>query len=186
MALTLIRARRNADARGWFSETYSARRFEEAGIQTSFVQENQSWSRTVGTLRGLHFQRPPNPQSKLIACLSGRIRDCVVDIRLGSPTFGQSLTVELSDAGEQLFIPVGFAHGFITLTPDTLISYKVSSLYNREAEAGLAWNDPALGLDWRIRHSKPVLSERDENWPTLDRLDSPFTYDGVPLRLTDI
>lgn len=186
MAITFIRPHRHTDARGWFSETYSTRRFEKAGLDIDFVQENQSWSRTAGTLRGLHFQRPPSAQSKLIACLSGRILDCIVDIRVGSPTFGRSLTVELSDAGEQLFVPTGFAHGFITLTPNTLIRYKVSSLYDHAAEAGLAWNDPALALDWRLANTKPVLSERDEEWPTLSRLDSPFKYDGAPMELTEI
>ena len=185
MALTLIRPHRHADARGWFSETYSARRFEAAGLNVRFVQDNQSWSRETGTVRGLHFQRPPRAQAKLVSCLVGRILDCVVDIRRGSPTFGEARMVELTEAGEQLFVPVGFAHGFMTLTPEALIAYKVSEPYDRDAEDGIAWNDPALDLDWP-QSTGPVMSEKDRALPPLSALRSPFSYDGDPLALREI
>ena len=183
----LVEARRHSDERGWFSETYSARRLDEVGIACEFPQDNQSWSRLAGTVRGLHFQRPPSAQAKLVACLRGRIFDVVVDLRAGSPSFGRSLTVELTEAGEQLFVPVGFAHGFITLTDDTVVAYKVSSLYDPGADAGLAWNDPALAIDWPLPASGPIVSERDARLPMLSALDSPFAYDGGgPISLTRV
>jgi dTDP-4-dehydrorhamnose 3,5-epimerase len=186
MALTLFRPCRHEDARGWFSETYSARRFEQAGLAVRFVQDNQSWSRVAGTVRGLHFQRPPHAQAKLISCLVGRMLDCVVDVRKGSPTYGHSLTVELTEAGEQLFMPEGFAHGLMTLTAETLVSYKVSSLYAPDAEDGIAWDDPALKLDWPLPAGGVVLSEKDASLPMLPGLDSPFHYDGEPLALREV
>lgn len=183
--VVLIEARRHEDERGWFSETYSARRLADLGIADVFPQDNQSWSRTAGTVRGLHFQRPPAAQAKLVACLRGRILDVVVDLRVGSPSYGRSLAVELSDRGEQLFVPVGFAHGFVTLTDDVTVAYKVSSLYDAAAEGGLAWNDPALAIDWPLAAGQAVVSERDAALPSLARLDSPFVYEGGgPLSLT--
>ncbi len=183
--VVLIAARRHEDERGWFSETYSARRLADLGIACGFPQDNQSWSRTAGTVRGLHFQRPPAAQAKLVGCLRGRILDVVVDLRVGSPSFGRSLTVELTDGGDQLFVPVGFAHGFVTLTDDVTVAYKVSSLYDAGAEGGLAWNDPALGIDWPLVAGRSVVSERDAALPPLALLDSPFAYEGGgPLTLT--
>jgi len=185
-SLLLIEPVRHRDARGWFSETYSAERLAPAGVVCAFPQENQSWSSRAGTVRGLHFQRPPKAQAKLVGCLRGRIMDCVVDLRVGSPTFGQSLTVELTEAGEQLFIPAGFAHGFATLTPDTLVTYKVSVPYDPEAEGGVAWNDPALGIDWPLPSTGAILSDKDAELGPLAMLDSPFGYDGVPMSLARI
>ncbi len=176
--LLLIAPRRHADDRGWFSETYSARRLAELGITCDFPQDNQSWSRRAGTVRGLHFQRPPHAQAKLISCLKGRIFDVVVDIRVGSPSFGRSLTIELTDQGEQLFVPVGFAHGFATLTDDTIVAYKVSGLYEPTADAGLAWNDPALGIDWPVAEGEAIVSARDQALSTLASLGAPFAYGG--------
>jgi len=181
----LIRAHRHIDARGWFSEAYSASRLSALGVDCGFPQDNQSWTRSVGTVRGLHFQRPPSAQAKLVACLQGRVLDCVVDLRLGSPSYGRSLTAELTDAGEQLFVPVGFAHGFVTLTDDVTVSYKVSSLYDPAADDGIAWNDPALGIHWPLPRGVPLVSERDAKLPLLSDVASPFVYDGGgPLSLT--
>lgn len=183
----LVEARRHADERGWFSETYSARRLGALGIDGDFPQDNQSWSRSAGTVRGLHFQRPPLAQAKLVACLRGRIFDVVVDLRVGSPSFGRSLTIELTDQGEQLFVPVGFAHGFVTLTDDVIVAYKVSALYDPAADAGLAWNDPALAIDWPVPADGPILSAKDAALPLLSGVVSPFVYDGGgPLSLTRI
>jgi dTDP-4-dehydrorhamnose 3,5-epimerase len=187
VALILIRARRHEDERGWFAESYSVTRLAEAGIDCGFVQDNQSWSRAEGTVRGLHFQRPPAAQAKLITCLNGRILDVVLDIRAGSPSFGKCLTIELSDDGAQLFIPAGFAHGFVTLEPATLISYKVSAVYDPTTEDGVAWDDPALGLNWPLPPSGPVVSSKDAGLGPLAKLASPFVYRGEgPLALTEI
>ncbi|MBU1346969.1 MAG: dTDP-4-dehydrorhamnose 3,5-epimerase [Alphaproteobacteria bacterium] len=174
----LIGARRHADARGWFSETFVAPRLKALGIACDFPQDNMSLSREAGTIRGLHFQRPPSAQAKLISCLRGRIFDVVVDVRTGSPSYGRSLTVELTDGGEQLFVPVGFAHGFMTLTDDAIVAYKVSGLYDPSAEGGLVWNDPALAIDWPTPARGPTLSDRDAALPRLSELDIPFEYEG--------
>lgn len=174
----LIQPVRHRDDRGWFSETYSSTRLAALGIACDFPQDNQSWSRESGTVRGLHFQRPPAAQAKLVTCLRGRIFDVVVDLRVGSPSYGRSVTIELTDLGEQLFVPVGFAHGFVTLTNDVIVAYKVSSLYAPGADAGLAWNDPALAIDWPLPAGGPTVSERDAALPTLAALDSPFLYEG--------
>jgi dTDP-4-dehydrorhamnose 3,5-epimerase len=185
MNVLLIEARRLADDRGWFSETYSRVHMAKLGILSEFPQDNQSWSRRKGTLRGLHFQRPPHAQAKLVSCLKGRILDVVVDIRVGSPTFGKSLTVELMDNGDQLFVPEGFAHGFISLTDDVIVAYKVSSLFDPALDAGLAWDDPDLGILWPVLSGGPIMSDRDRRLPRLASLDSPFRYGGGgPLSLT--
>lgn len=183
----LISPQRHGDSRGWFSETFKLPRLKQLGITCEFPQDNQSWSRTKGTIRGLHFQRPPSAQAKLIACVRGKVLDVVVDLRVGSPSFGRSLAVELTDGGEQLFVPVGFAHGFLTLTDDVTVSYKVSALYDPAADAGLAWDDPALGIDWPIPVSGGIVSDRDASLPRLSALESPFVYEGGgPLRLSKI
>ena len=180
----LILPLRHHDERGWFSETYSSARLVALGIHCDFPQDNQSYSRGAGTVRGLHFPRPPSAQAKLVACLKGRIFDVVVDLRAGSPSYGHSVTVELTDQGEQLFVPVGFAHGFVTLTDDVIVSYKVSRLYNPSADAGLAWNDPALGIDWPLPADGPIVSDKDVGLPLLSMLESPFAYDaGGAIRL---
>ncbi len=181
----LISSKHHVDSRGWFSETFKRPRLNQLGITCEFPQDNQSWSRTKGTIRGLHFQRPPSAQAKLIACVRGKVLDVVVDVRVGSPSFGRSLAVELTDAGEQLFVPVGFAHGFLTLTDDVIVSYKVSALYDPAMDAGLAWNDPDLGVDWPAPAGGPIVSDRDAALPRLSALDSPFVYEGGgPLSLT--
>lgn len=154
-------------------------------MNTTFVQDNQSLSRRPGTVRGLHFQSPPSAQAKLVGCLSGAILDVVVDIRVGSPTQGRVLSVELTDAGEQLYIPEGFAHGFITLTADALVSYKVSRFYDPACEGGVSWSDPALGLG-DLGPGLAILSDKDAALDPLAALDSPFAWDGTPMRLDDI
>lgn len=167
------------DGRGFFSETYSARRFEQAGITDLFVQDNHSLSAQVGTVRGLHFQIAPHAQSKLVRVVRGAILDVALDIRRGSPTFGQHIAVELSaEAWNQLFVPIGFAHGFCTLQPDTEVLYKVNAYYAPEAEFGVLWCDEELGIDWPIGAGNPVLSEKDRRHPRLCDLPTYFTYES--------
>lgn len=188
MSGTVIRflTRRHGDARGWFAETWSETRFRAAGVDCRFVQDNHSRSEAAGVVRGLHFQAPPVAQAKLVRCLRGAILDVAVDIRVGSPTFGRSAAVELSETnGEQLFIPAGFAHGFATLTPGAEVAYKTSAPYSPAHEGGLAWDDPALGLAWPVDAATAELSDRDRTWPRLEALDSPFTGE-TPMRLVTI
>ncbi|MEZ5708004.1 MAG: dTDP-4-dehydrorhamnose 3,5-epimerase [Blastomonas sp.] len=178
----IVTTRRHGDARGWFAESYNARRLAEAGIDTIFVQDNHSYSAKPGTLRGLHFQTPPHAQVKLVRCLRGAIWDVLVDLRKGSPSYGQWVAAELSaDNGDQLFVPAGFAHGFVTLAPDTEIAYKVSDFYAPSSDGGIAWDDPELGIDWPLDGLTPELSDKDRALPGLDAFDSPFAYDGKPL-----
>ena len=139
-------------------------------------------SKAVGVLRGLHFQAPPHAQAKLVRCVRGRIWDVAVDIRNGSPTYGRWTAAELTaDNARQLYVPVGFAHGFVTLEPETEVEYKVSTYYDRDSEGGLIWNDPALGLPWPLPPGGPKVSEKDKLLPGLAEFMSPFEYDGVPL-----
>ena len=178
----LLRPRRFGDARGWFMETYSEAAALAAGIDVRFVQDNQSFSATEGTIRGLHFQRPPHAQAKLVRCVQGSIMDYAVDVRRGSPTYGQYVSAKLTaDGGEQLFVPVGFAHGFVTLEPDVEIAYKVSGLYAPDCDGGIVWNDPTISIQWPLPASGAVLSDKDKILPTLAEFDSPFEYDGRPL-----
>lgn len=188
MAVKLISGRRFADARGWFSEVYNAKVFAGRGIDEAFVQDNHSLSRPQGTIRGLHFQTPPHGQAKLVRCLRGVIFDVAVDVRKGSPTYGQWVGAELSaENGRQLFIPVGFAHGFMTLEPDTEVFYKVTDFYAPACDGGLLWNDPDIGVEWpALPDGSPLLSEKDESLPRLSQFDSPFPYDGVPLSLVEV
>jgi len=169
---------RFGDQRGYFAETFNRRRFADAtGLDVDWVQDNQSLSATPGTLRGLHFQTPPSAQAKLVRVLRGRIWDVAVDIRAASPTYGQWVGVELSEANfKQLFVPRGFAHGFVTLEPDTVVSYKVDDYYDKEADAGLAWDDPTLAVDWPLEGLAPVLSEKDRVQPVFADFVSPFAY----------
>ncbi|WP_333592011.1 dTDP-4-dehydrorhamnose 3,5-epimerase [Brevundimonas sp.] len=183
LGVTLIRARRFADGRGWFEESFSSARLAALGLDHDFVQDNLSLSRAPGTVRGLHFQRPPHAQAKLVRCVTGAVQDVVVDLRDGSPTLGQALMIRLdAETGDQLYVPAGFAHGFITLSADTRVAYKVSAPYAPQAEGGLAWNDPALGLDG-FQVDGAVLSDRDRAWPSLAQVGAPFAYDGRPMAL---
>lgn len=186
MSVKLVRPKRFGDDRGWFCETYNAGRYAEQGIGVTFVQDNHSMSRDVGVLRGLHFQVPPFGQDKLVRCVRGRIWDVAVDVRKGSPTWGKWVAAQLTaENGHQLFIPIGFAHGFVTLEPNCEVEYKCSALYAPQAEGGVIWNDPAIGLPWPLS-GDPVLSPKDKLLPTLRELDSPFDYDGVPLEPLDV
>ena len=177
----LIRPRRHGDARGWFTETYNRDTFAGLGIETVFVQDNHSLSVPAFTLRGLHFQTPPRGQDKLVRCIRGRIFDVAVDVRASSPTYGQWVGAELSaENGHQLFIPIGFAHGFVTLEPDCEVTYKCSDTYAPDADGGIRWD--SAGIDWPMpAGTVPELSPKDLVQPTLDQFDSPFSYDGRPL-----
>lgn len=166
------------DARGFFSETYNKRLFEEAGICPEFVQDNHSLSVEPGTIRGLHFQSDPDPQDKLVRVTRGAIYDVAVDIRRGSPTFGKHVAVTISaDNWQQLWVPKGFAHGFCTLEPNTEVLYKVTGYYNPDAERGLAWDDPRLDITWPVEASAARLSEKDRTHPRLSQLPDYFHYD---------
>lgn len=166
--MSIVHTSRFEDARGHFSETYSADAFRNAGIDTVFVQDNQSLSVAAGTLRGLHFQRPPYAQAKLVRVLRGRIWDVGVDIRRESPTFRQWFGIELSaDNNTQLYIPEGFAHGFVTLEPNCEVSYKVSAPYSSGHDAGLAWDDPALAIEWPCPYASLTMSDKDRAQPSL-------------------
>ena len=162
------------DDRGYFYESYSKRNFKEAGIDASFVQDNQSLSQK-GTLRGLHAQSDPHAQGKLVRVIKGRAIDVPVDIRKTSETYGQHVTVELSgDNHRMLWVPPGFLHGFVTLEDDTIFTYKVTSLYNKNSEFGVVWNDPKLNIDWGIASEEIILSEKDKVLPLFKDLNSPF------------
>ena len=164
----IVTPQRHGDHRGFFSETWSRAAFAETGIDLDFVQDNHSLSAAVGTLRGLHFQSPPFAQDKLVRVTRGRILDVAVDIRASSPSFGRHVAVELSAANwKQLLVPVGFAHGFVTLEPDTEVQYKVTAPYAPENDHGLAFDDPALGIDWGLPLSALTLSDKDRKHPRL-------------------
>ena len=171
----IVTPRRFGDDRGWFSETWNRRAFAAAGIEADFVQDNQSFSRPAGTVRGLHFQRPPAAQAKLVRVLRGAILDVAVDIRRGSPTWGRWVGVELSAGnGRQLFIPHGFLHGFVTRAPETEVAYKCDAFYAPDCEGAVRWDDPDLAIDWGIDPAAAVLSPRDAAAPAFRDLDSPF------------
>jgi dTDP-4-dehydrorhamnose 3,5-epimerase len=178
----LITPKRFGDDRGWFSETYNAQSWSKLGVECTFVQDNHSLSRQKGTLRGIHFQTPPHAQDKLVRCTRGAIMDYAVDLRRGSPTYGQHVATELSaDNGHQLFVPVGFGHAFVTLEPDTEVMYKVSDLYAPACDGGILWSCPSLAIDWPLPEGGPALSDKDKLLPSLADFDSPFSYDGRPL-----
>jgi dTDP-4-dehydrorhamnose 3,5-epimerase len=171
----LLRPRRFADERGFFVETYQRERLAAAGIACDFVQDNLSHSAKAGTLRGLHYQRPPHAQAKLVSVLAGRILDVAVDARRGSPTYGRHVKAELTaDEGTQLFVPEGFLHGFVTLEPDTRVAYKVSDYYAADCDGGVRWDDPDLAIDWGVK--APLLSPKDAAAPSFAAFDNPFTY----------
>lgn len=162
------------DSRGYFFESYSKERFESIGIHDDFVQSNQSLSQK-DVLRGLHFQAAPFAQSKLVRVIKGAVLDVIVDIRTGSPTYGQYLSAVLSEENKQMFyIPVGFAHGFLTLENQTIFTYKCGNYYNKASEAGIMWNDPEIGIDWGIK--KPLVSEKDQVNEHFLNFKSPFHF----------
>ncbi len=163
------------DDRGYFFESYNKRNFYEAGINASFVQDNQSLSQK-GTLRGLHAQSGEHAQGKLVRVIKGRVIDVAVDIRKSSETYGQHLAVELSEVNQLLFwVPPGFLHGFVTLEDDTIFTYKVTGLYDKNSEIGVVWNDPELNIDWGISAEDVILSDKDKVLPLFKDLDSPFS-----------
>ena len=170
----LIVPKRWEDDRGYFAETYSKASYLEHGIDVEFLQDNHSLSRKVGTLRGLHFQVPPHTQGKLVRCGRGAIFDVAVDIRRGSPTYGKWEGFELSaENGHQLYVPVGFAHGFVTLEADSEIVYKCTDYYAPETEGAVLWN--SCGIEWPLS-GDPILSDKDQEAPLLADFDSPFVY----------
>lgn len=173
----VLKPKRHGDDRGFFCESWNRARLREAGLDVEFVQDNMSMSTDAGTLRGLHYQSPPHAQAKLVSCLRGSLLDAVVDVRRGSPTYGQHLTIELSfENGLQLFVPAGFLHGFVTRAPDTIIFYKVDSHYNAAADGAVRWD--SCGIDWGMS-GEPVLSPKDRAAPALADFDSPFTWEAV-------
>ena len=166
------------DARGWFMESWSQQKMDALGIHANFLQDNHSFSATKGTLRGLHYQRNPMAQAKLLRCTRGRILDVAVDIRKGSPQYAEWTAVELSAENKrQLFIPRGFAHGFLTLTDDVEVQYKADNYYAPDCDGSKRWDDPAIGIDWPF--SPVILSTKDEKAPLLSEADLNFTYEGV-------
>ncbi|MCA0256787.1 MAG: dTDP-4-dehydrorhamnose 3,5-epimerase [Proteobacteria bacterium] len=186
--LFLLKPKRFGDARGWFMETYSEKAFAALGLHHGFVQDNHSFSAESGTLRGLHFQTPPFAQAKLVRCTRGAMFDVAVDVQRGSPTYGQWIGCELSaQNGHQLYIPVGFAHGFVTLTADCEVQYKVSAPYAPANDGGILWSDPDIAVTWPLAEDvKPTLSGKDEVLPLLSGFESPFDYDGVPMELLEV
>lgn len=173
----LIKPKKFGDARGYFMETFRQSLFEEQAGPVRFVQDNQSLSADLGTVRGLHFQLSPCAQGKLVSCVAGAILDVAVDIRVGSPTYGKHISAELTaENGQQLWVPVGFAHGFCTLEPMTKVSYKVTDYYSAEHDRGLRWDDPELGIAWPVAPEKAILSVKDKNQPDFLGLDAYFTY----------
>ena len=163
------------DHRGWFTETYSKDKFKELGIDIDFIQDNHSFSAQKGTLRGLHFQLYPKAQTKFVRCTKGKILDVAIDLRKGSPTYKKWIAVELTeDNKNQLFIPKGFAHGFLTLTDDVEVQYKVDEYYAPECDRSIRFDDPEIGVDWGTEN--PILSEKDVNAPLLKDSDADFKY----------
>ena len=171
----VLTPKKHGDHRGFFSEVYNRRALAEAGIEIEFVQDNHSLSAEKGTVRGLHFQAPPFAQDKLVRVVRGSVFDVAIDLRKGSATYGEHVSVVLSaEAWNQLLVPVGFAHGFMTLEADTEVVYKVSDYYAPDHDHGLLWNDPALGIRWPIAEEEAILSDKDRVQPTLSELVTPF------------
>lgn len=174
----VVKPARFPDSRGFFSESWSRRKFADHGIDVDWVQDNHSMSSQPGTLRGLHFQSPPHAQAKLVRCGRGTLFDVAVDIRKGSPTYGQWIGEELSfENGKQLFIPTGFLHGFVTRSPDTEIIYKCSDYYAPECDGAIRYDCPQINIDWGEGSTPLALSSKDEAASGLAGFDSPFTYD---------
>jgi len=176
----VLKPRRFVDERGFLVESYAERPFREAGITAKFVQDNHSCSLRQGTIRGLHFQLPPAAQAKLVRVIRGWVYDVAVDLRRGSPTYGQWVAERLSaKGGEQIYLPQGFAHGFCTLEPDTEVIYKVDSYYAPAHDSGIIWNDPTLNIPWPIAADAAILSEKDRKLGTFAEFTSPFQYGEV-------
>ena len=174
--VVIIEPRIFKDDRGYFYESFSQREFEEKVCRTTFVQDNQSKS-SYGVVRGLHFQKPPYCQSKLVRCIKGAVLDVAVDIRKGSPTFGKYVAVELTeDNHRQFFVPRGFAHGFAVLSDEAVFQYKCDNFYNKESEGAVAWNDEELAIDWKVPAEKVVLSEKDRQNKCIADADFLFDY----------
>lgn len=177
--VVIIEPRVFADARGYFFESFSQKEFEEKVCKTIFVQDNESKS-TYGVLRGLHFQKPPFAQSKLVRVVQGAVLDVAVDIRKGSPTFGQHVAVELTaENHRQFFVPRGFAHGFVVLSEEVVFQYKCDNFYAPHNEGALAWDDPDLGIDWQVPADKILLSEKDKVHDCLKNADCFFDYNDI-------
>lgn len=175
----ILTPRRFGDARGWFSEVWNQQTLAAAGIHTVFVQDNHSYSRDVGTVRGLHFQSPPHAQAKLVRCGRGCVFDVAVDIRVGSPTFGKWFGIELSaENGRQLLIPAGFLHGFVTRAPDSELLYKCSDIYAPACDGAVRFDDPDLRIDWGIDPATAILSDKDRAAPFMAQFSSPFTSEA--------
>ncbi|MCM1066698.1 MAG: dTDP-4-dehydrorhamnose 3,5-epimerase [Muribaculaceae bacterium] len=178
--VVLLRPRVHDDGRGYFFESYSRREFDELIGPVDFVQDNQSRS-CRGVVRGLHFQRPPFTQAKLVRCVAGRVLDVVVDLRKGSPTYGRHFAVELTDTNKlQLFVPHGFAHGFSVLSDEAVVQYRCDNYYHPASEGGISIFDPSLGIDWGIALDSAILSDKDRRHPLLRNFDSPFDFDPKP------
>lgn len=172
--LVIIEPRVFGDNRGYFFESFSERRFKEEVADVKFVQDNESKS-CYGVVRGMHFQKPPHTQAKLVRVVKGKVLDVAVDLRKGSPTYGKHIAVELSEENHrQVFIPKGFAHGFAVLADDTIFQYKCDEYYEPQSEGALAWDDPDLAIDWKLPLDQVKLSEKDKNHPNLKDFDSPF------------
>jgi dTDP-4-dehydrorhamnose 3,5-epimerase len=171
----VIKPRKFGDARGFFSETYNERALRDAGIDARFVQDNHAFSKDRGVIRGLHYQLAPKAQDKLIRVVRGAILDVVVDVRVGSPTFGRQASIELSaENWLQLWVPVGFAHGYCTLTTDSEVIYKVTDYYAPDHEGGVLWSDPALGIPWPVPGAEAILSDKDRKLPLLADMKPAF------------
>ena len=174
--LVIIEPKIFKDSRGYFFESFSQREFEEKVRKVNFVQDNESMS-SYGVMRGLHFQRPPFAQSKLVRCVKGRVLDVAVDIRRGSPTYGQHVAVELSEENHrQFFVPRGFAHGFVVLSETAVFQYKCDNFYAPEADSGVNIKDTSFGIDWKIPMEKAILSDKDTKHVFFNEFDSPFDY----------
>ncbi|MBK1664065.1 dTDP-4-dehydrorhamnose 3,5-epimerase [Rhodospirillum rubrum] len=173
----ILRPAKFGDDRGFFSETYNKAALAEVGITLEFIQDNHSFSAKAGTVRGLHFQTPPFAQDKLIRVVRGALFDVAVDLRVGSPTYGRSVSAVISAAAwNQILIPAGFAHGLCTIEPDTEVLYKVSAPYSPDHDKGLLWSDPALGIEWPVSPAAAILSDKDARQPLLADLPAYFTY----------
>jgi dTDP-4-dehydrorhamnose 3,5-epimerase len=173
----VITPRRFEDARGYFMETYRANEFADLGVRARFVQDNQAQSKAAGTVRGLHFQRPPHAQAKLVQALRGAALDVIVDLRVGSPAYGKWVGVRLEPGGSHVFIPRGCAHGYATLQPDTEIAYKCDAYYSADADGGVNFADPVIGVAWPVPPRDAVVSDKDRALPFLRDFVSPFAME---------